>query len=229
MRSILWGRAVLIVAAFWSGTSLAIPAGVMAGSVVSVGPFRTLSLRNGGHVVLRHGPTPRVTVLEGNADGPRVRVEGERLVIDRCAEGCPKGHRLTVEVVAPEIDEIRVEDGGIVATRGDFPRQEKLRAAVEDGGIIDLRSMAVTDVAAAVHSGGRILTTPRGALAAKIAQGGAITYWGTPRVTSSVDHGGVVARGRPGDADRHLEDLDVLDAVVPPVPPAPRRGARGTF
>lgn len=230
-RSTPWSQAIpiVLVMAFSSAAGLSAPADVAAASVVSVGPFRSLTLRNGGHVVVRHGSTPRVTVLEGNTDGSRVRVEGERLVIDRCADHCPRGYRLTVEVVTPGIDEIRVEDGGIVATHGDFPRQGECRAAVEDGGTIDMRSMAVTDVAATVHSGGRILTKPGGALVAKVVQGGAVTYWGSPRVASSVDHGGVVARGRPGDLGRELDDIGMLDAVVPPVPPAPRRNVRGSF
>lgn len=204
---------------------------VFAGpTVLPTTPFRSLTLHNGGHVVLRHGSTHRVTILEGSTDHSSVKVvDGHRLVIDRCSERCPSRYRLTVEVVAPEVDEIKVEDGGIVATRRGFPPRENLRAAVADGGMIDMRSMVVNEVTAAVNGGGRILTTPRGALVAKVAQGGAITYWGSPRVSSSIDHGGVVARGRPADVGRHPDDLGILDSVTPPVPPVPRAKVRGSF
>jgi hypothetical protein len=203
---------------------LAIPAAVMAQTVVQLAPFTSVTLRNGGHVVLRHGPAQRVTLLKGSSAYTKATIAaGDRLVIDSQGN-CPRGYELTVEVVTPEVADIRVMDGGTIQTRGGFPRQAELEVAVGDGGMIDLRSMTVDYVAAAVKSGGRILTKPEKALIARISQGGAITYWGNPRVTSSVDHGGVVVKGAAADADKPLLELDPAPPAVPPVPPARARG-----
>jgi hypothetical protein len=121
-------------------------------------------------------------------------------------------------------------DGGTIRSIGGFPRQAEVAVAVEDGGTIDLRSMTIDAVSARVRDGGRIFTKPQKTLVANIARGGAVTYWGSPRVRSSVEQGGVIARGAAADADRPIEELGpaILDLPpVPPVPPVPPSG-RGT-
>jgi len=201
-----------------------------AQTVVPLAPFRSVTLRGGGDVVLRHASTQRVTLLEGSTACTGVMVADEgRLVIDKCRSGCPKGYKLVVEVLIPEVVDIAVMDGGTIQTRGSFPRQAELAAAVGDGGTIDLRSMTVDFVAAGVHDGGRILTKPRSALVANIVRGGAITYWGDARVKSSVEKGGVVARGIPAEADKPLSELSPGAHALPPVPPLPPIRARGSF
>ena len=50
-------------------------------------------------------------------------------------------------------------------------------------------------VAQAKRPSNDIFTTPQIALFASIEQGGNITYWGEPRVESSVKHGGDVTKG----------------------------------
>ena len=132
---------------------------------------------------------------------------------------------MAIEIVTPEVADVRVMDGGIIQTLGGFPQQAELEVAVGDGGVIDLRSMNVDIVAAAIHDGGRILTKPQKALIARVERGGGITYWGTPRVTSRVRQGGVVSRGAAADANRPLREVPpfVPDHLlpVPPVPPLP--------
>ena len=218
VRSYTLGRTCLLAAAV---LALALPAGVMAQTNIPVAPFKSVTLRNGGRVVVRHGSDQRVTLVSGSRSHAGVTVvEGNRLVIDRCSNGCPKGHDLVVEVVTPELAELMVMDGGIIQTRGNFPRQAGLAAAVRSGGAIDSRSLQVDDVSAAVEHGGRIYTKPQKTLVANVAQGGNITYWGNPHVTSSIDHGGVIARGATADADKRL--LDHGDpGIAPPVPPTP--------
>ena len=105
-------RASLVVAAV---LGLTLPTGVMAQTDIAVAPFRSVMLRNGGRVVVRHGTDQKVTLLEGSTSHTGVTVaDGARLVIDRCVNGCPKGHDLLVEIITPEIAELGVTDGGLI-------------------------------------------------------------------------------------------------------------------
>ena len=184
------------------------PAVVHADTDVPVPAFQSIDARNGAHVVLRHGPKRRVTVIRGNTTVSEIRVEPHgRLLIDRCEDGCPGTYRLEVEIVAPEIDALSVTDGGWLRCSGVFPRQEGLAAAVSSGGTLDVRSMRVDGVSAAIQNGGRIFTEPRENLTAAIDQGGAIVYWGSPDVQESIQNGGVVSRGKAADRKRSLEEL----------------------
>jgi hypothetical protein len=185
-----------------------------------VGPFQSVELRHGGHVTLRHGPVQRVTLLSGDPQITRARIEdGQRLVIQKCAAKCPRGYRMEVEVVTPSLSAVAVSNGGLLQTAGDFPAQAAIEANVEQGGAVDIRSIAVDAVDAEVYSGGRIFTNARQTLTATVESGGAITYWGGARVRKSVRDGGVVARGNPEDARRPLSDLGYR--LAPPVPPVP--------
>jgi hypothetical protein len=215
-----------------SALLLALPGLCRAQSVIPVAAFRSVTLQNGGVVVLRHGSRQQVTVLKGAADCVEAAIaDGNRLVIDH-RHGCEERHGITVEIVTPHIDGLSVMDGGTIRTSGGFPRQTDIAVAVEDGGTVDLRSMVVDRVTAAVHDGGRIMARPQDALTAQVARGGAVTYWGSPRVTSAVDGGGVIARGNAADLDKPLDELGITNAPVPPVPPvapvAPKK-ARGTI
>ena len=197
-------RAILCVATL----TLSNAATARADTDVSVPAFKSVELRNGAHAILRHGAKRRVRVVQGNTSESAIRVEEDgRLRIDRCPDGCPRGYRLEVEIVAPEIGALSVTDGGWLRSSGTFPRQANLAAAVESGGTLDVRSMNVAAVAAAVQHGGRILTEPRESLTAAIAQGGAVLYWGNPDVRRSVQHGGVVSRGKAVDRNRPFEKI----------------------
>lgn len=208
-----------LVAVVPSALLLAVPDLCRAQTVIPVAAFRSVSLQNGGEVILRHGSRQQVTVVQGTADCVEATIEdGDRLVIDH-RHGCTEGHRITVEIVTPEVDGLAVMNGGTIRTSGDFPRQTDIAVAVEDGGTVDLRAMVVDRVTAAVHDGGRIMTRAEDALTAQVAHGGAVTYWGSPRVTSAVDGGGVIARGKPADLDKPLDAFGIGNAPVPPVPP----------
>jgi hypothetical protein len=202
-----WGR-LWVAAACVASLHGASPTPVHADTDVPVGAFRSVAARNGAHVTLRHGETPRVTLIRGSLDDSQIRVDDEgRLVIDRCAAGCPRAYKLEVEVVTPRIGALSVADGGWLRCAGSFPRQASLAAAVESGGTLDVRSMKVDDVSAAIQHGGRILTEPRASLTAAIAEGGAVVYWGRPEVQRSIVHGGVVVRGRAADRERPLQEI----------------------
>ncbi len=162
---------------------------------LQVPAFITIDASNGSHVVFEPGAARRVTLVRGSLEYSRVTVAGGRLVIDKCARKCPRGYRLEVEIVAPAVIGVSLAHGGRIQSRGSFPRQGELTIVVSNGGMIDVRSMAVDRVTASVEQGGGIMTAPQVELFASVIQGGVITYWGNARVRSSVAHGGVVQRG----------------------------------
>lgn len=196
--------------------------------VVSVAPFTSVELRNGGKAILRQGPSQRVTLIKGSLTCTDVTANGDRLIIDTGKKDCPRGYELEIEIVTPNIKALAVADGGLLQSIGDFPGQTAISVAVNQGGALDIRSITVQSVTAAVKSGGRILVKPRASLVASVADGGVITYWGNAKVISSINHGGVVNKGNAAEADDPVSDLNpCLSAVpsvtaVPPVPPARR-------
>jgi len=200
---------------------LAAPAGA-AQTTVSVGPFRSVTLRSGGVVNLRHGASQRVTLIKGDRECASVRIEGEdELVIEPSDRECDR-HDLLIEVTTPEIAALKVTDGGTLRAVGGFPAQKELDGRVENGGSLDLRTMKAGSVRAAVRQGGRILIRPESGLLATVTQGGVITYWGSPDVKSTIEHGGAVTRGKDADFDKPLKDVGLgVPAPVPPVPPVP--------
>lgn len=167
-----------------------------AAAVIPVSEFQSIALSDGGHVTVRYGAIQRVTLIKGDLQYTRVRVEGQRLLIGDTGRECPRGYRLEVEVVTPHVSRVSVSNGGSVRVLGAFPAQASIAAAVEQGGMVDVRSIAADSVTASVSSGGRIYTTARKALKANVASGGVITYWGDVEdVVQSVRDGGVVTRG----------------------------------
>jgi hypothetical protein len=206
---------------------LAVPHTLVAKEALPAGPFRSVTLQSGGEVIVRYGPSHRVTVLQGSAECVSARVDdADRLVIEHRHRECEKNPRLIIEAVTPEVGHLLVSNGGMIRCAGGFPAQEGLRVAVDNGGVIDVRSMRADQVTAAVYSGGRIFTRPQKSLRADIAQGGIVTYWGNPHVQSKIDHGGVVTRGKPSEVDKPVSgltpgsDIPPLPAL-PPVPPSP--------
>ena len=202
--------------------SESLPAPVVAQKVVPLTPFSSVELHDGGRAILHHGPTQRVTLLKGSLDYTRVTIaDGGRLVIDSCKSECPRGYDLEIEIVTPDIARISVADGGTIQSSGSFPRQAEITVAVNDGGTIDIRSMAVDSVTASVYSGGRIFTKPHAAMFASVADGGIITYWGDARVSKSIKGGGVVTRGTAAEASQPLSELSPPLPSVPPIPALP--------
>jgi hypothetical protein len=145
--------------------------------------------------------------------------DGGVLSIDRCKEHCPRGYELEIEILTPNVTRISLMNGGRIQSVGAFAAQADLAVAVAHGGTLDVRSMAVDRVNASVEQGGRILTVPRASLFARVNQGGVVTYWGNPRVNSSVQHGGVVNKGSLEEFNTPLSDIG--PAVVEPVAPIP--------
>ena len=197
-----------------------------SGSAVPLAPFRSVELRNGGKAILRYGPTQRVAFLKGSSDYTRLTVSSEgRLLIDKCKSKCARGYELEIEIVTPELARVSVAEGGTLQSRGSFPGQAAIAATVTNGGTVDIRSMPAASVTASVFSGGRIFVKPLTSIVANVAQGGIILYWGDPRVTQSIEHGGVIEKGTAADSDE-LGDVSDTVAPIPPVPPTPPRQRR---
>ena len=206
-----------------SALALAVSAPVAAQTVVPVAPFRSVELNDGADVILRHGTTQRVTLLKGSTDYTLFTIaDGGRLVIDKCKGRCPPGYALEIEIVTTDITAVLASNGGRIQSRGSFPRQAEIEAAVRHGGTVDIRSMVVDGVNASVEEGGRIFTMPQVALSASIVNGGEITYWGDARVESSVRHGGAVTKGTAAEADKPLSELSP-PLISPPTVPTPPR------
>jgi hypothetical protein len=229
MMRILHSLAVTLL----SAPALAMPGPVIAQTVVPLAPFGSVELRDCGKVILHHGPVQRVTLLKGSPDYTQVTIAGgDRLVIDKCRNKCPRGYELEIEIVTPDIAGISSAEGGTIESRGNFPRQAEIKVAVSNGGRIDIRSMTVDSVTASVDQGGRIFTKPQSTMIASVRQGGSITYWGDAEVISSVQHGGVVTKGTAAEADKPLSDFGPSLPSVPPspIPPlSPIQAVRNLF
>lgn len=192
---------------------------------LQLAPFSAIEL-NSGHVILRPAATHRVTLVKGSLDYTRVAVTSAGVLrIDKCRVKCPRGYELEVEVQTPSVRRLVMMNGGWIQSLGSFARQPDLAARVNHGGTIDARALAADRVNAEVEQGGRILTVPRGSLFATVTQGGAITYWGNPRVQESVQHGGVVSRGEASEINVPLAELGfpVMSVPHPPRPPHRRK------
>lgn len=177
-----------------------------AQTVVTVAPFRSIELRDGGHhIFLRYGATQTVTLLNGSADCARFTIaNGDWLVIDKNKGSCASKDTVEIEIVLPEVAEVKIANGGIIQSLDDFPQQTRLKVAVSNGGIIDARKIASGSVIASVEQGGGIFVKPQTSLLASIVAGGVITYWGNPRVESLVRDGGAVKKGNANEADKPL-------------------------
>jgi len=167
----------------------------LAQTAIRLAPFRSVELRGGGHVVIRHGDAQRVTLLKGSTEFTRTRIKNDKLVIDACNRDCPADYDLEIEIVTPDIDAVAIEGGGKIESAGDFPNQHDIAAAVKGGGSIDMRSIDASSATAAVNGGGKILVKAEHALTAAVNGGGRIDYWGDPNVTSAVNGGGSVSKG----------------------------------
>jgi hypothetical protein len=202
--------------------STTISSEVVAQKDVQVAPFTSVELRNGGKAIVRYGASQRVTLIKGSLNCTDVTVvNGDRLIIDTGKKDCPRGYELEVEIVTPNIKGLAVSNGGLLQGLGEFPGHTAISVAVNQGGVLDIRSIPVYSVTAAVRSGGRILVKPQTSLVASVADGGVITYWGNAMVTSSIKHGGIINRGTAAEADEPVSDLNPCLSATPSVPSTP--------
>lgn len=179
-----------------SAAILALSGFAQAQTVVPTGGFKSVELRGGGHVVLKHGDAQRVSLLKGSTQFTHFTIEhGDKLVIDACNNDCPHNYDLEIEIVTPEIEGAAISGGGHIETAGNFPAQHDMSAAVEGGGHVDLRAIDAASANAAVEGGGKIEIRAEHSLNAAVNGGGHIEYWGNPSVTSAINGGGNVSKG----------------------------------
>lgn len=179
---------------FASAAALLAVAPAPAQTPVAVPAFDSVELRGGGEVILRHGPTQRVTLRRGSREFTRFSVDREgQLTIDACIRQC-RDYDLEVEIVTPAIEGVAIRGGGEIRTAGSFPDRGMLGVAISGGGAIDVSAIESGSVAAAIRGGGEIRAHARNSLMAAIHGGGSIRYRGNPHVTSAVRGGGSVAR-----------------------------------
>ncbi len=188
-------RSRLAVAALFS-MPLLMAAPALAGTDVPLPSFTGIELHGGGHVVLRHGPVQRVTILKGDTGNSLLEVHNGSLEIDGCKKfwSCPWGYKLEVEIVTPGITALAVHGGGELEAKGEFPLQDSMSLAVHGGGDVNIDAIPVKNVQAAVHGGGELRTNAVETLTAAVHGGGSVVYKGHPRVTSAVHGGGSVSQ-----------------------------------
>lgn len=171
----------------------ALPLAAHAGTVVPLAHFTKVALHGGGHVVLRHGDTQQVTIVNGSMQYTSfIQPHPGELQIEACNESCPHHYDLEIEVVSPDVDSVAVADGGEIAAQGDFPKRNIINVGVREGGAIDARALRGDMVNAAVDQGGSIKVAAASTLNAAINQGGLIRYWGDPVVNQAVHEGGSI-------------------------------------
>lgn len=168
----------------------------LAATDIPLPPFTGISVHGGGHVILMHGATQRVTLLKGDPKVAQLEVvHGNTLDISPCPTICPfHNTELEVEIVSPNIAAIEAHGGGAIDTKGEFPKQAQMSVAAHGGGSIDIRAIAVEQIAADVHGGGDVHVKPISSLAASVHGGGVISYSGNPQVASSIHGGGSVTK-----------------------------------
>lgn len=173
-----------------------VPAAAFASQTIEVPAFRAVEVHGGGHAILRHGDTQRVTLIKGDPNVAEIRVNRDgTLLLSPCKDMCWGHHELEVEVMTPAIAAASVHGGGELDATGNFPTQPSLNVSVHGGGTADLRAIPAETVSASVHGGGDADVRAMKALSASVHGGGDLRYWGHPQVTAATHGGGSIESG----------------------------------
>ncbi len=165
-----------------------------------------IELDGGGRVLVRHAAVQRVRIVQGNARISNIHVSnqrgsvghngnGPRLVIETCANRCPMGYRLEVEIDTPDVDGLGIIGDGLIEVAPGFPRDVSFAVGVKGDGKIDARSISAGQVAAGIRGDGEISLGPADTLVAGVEGKGRIVYRGHPRLTTDVHGGGRIEQG----------------------------------
>ena len=118
-------KSSLLVSTSSFAAAVMISTAAFSASTLPVGPFRSLELRGGGHVILRHGAAQRIKLIDGSTQVTRFRVKSDgQLVIDACNKDCPRHYNLEVEIVTPRIEGVAIAGGGKLESESGFGRQD---------------------------------------------------------------------------------------------------------
>jgi hypothetical protein len=176
-------------------SGLLITASSASPAVIPTPAFKSVQLRGMGHVIIRHGDVQRVTLLKGDSNVTQVHMDrygNDQLVIDACRNDCPSDYELVVEIVTPAISGVAIDGSGKIETQGSFPRMDRLNAAINGSGDIDVHGIAAERSDAAISGSGNIKVTTSGVLNAAISGSGTILYWGSPQVRSAISGSGTI-------------------------------------
>ena len=185
----------LSIVSLFASVAALIATPVAADTVVRLGHFSQVALHGGGEITLKHGAAQHVTLIKGSTEHTTFRLSADgELEIDACNITCPHQYELKIEIVSPDIRGAAIDGGGEIHTDGAFPNQDKFSAAINGGGMIDVRAIRAASAEASVHGGGKILVSANASLAAAVAGGGEIVYRGNPAVSQSIAGGGSVER-----------------------------------
>ncbi|HEY8592873.1 MAG TPA: DUF2807 domain-containing protein [Sphingomicrobium sp.] len=178
--------------------AFAASAPVVAAEPIALPLFKSIELQAGGEVTIVRGPVQRVTLVNGSRQFTnfQVRRDGRLEIATSCHMRCPRNYNLQIQVESPTVPDVAVEAGGTIRVEPGFAPQRHVSAAVNAGGTIDLRALAVVGASAAVNAGGNIYVRARDHLNAAVNAGGDIEYVGNPQVTMAVANGGNVTRSR---------------------------------
>ncbi len=183
--------ALLLSAAFL----LAAPS-AMAGTVIPLANFTSIHAVDGADVVVRYGAMQQVTLEKGDPQISRIEVKDGKLELATCLHwNCPRHYEFKVEITTPNLAAVSAEDGANIAAAGNFPTQGELSVLANDGGNIDLRAIAASNVHAKADDGGNIRLRATGTLKASADDGGNIEYWGNPTVDRRTSDGGNIDQG----------------------------------
>jgi len=152
-----------LLACAFALTATMLSSAAYSASPVSVGPFRSVELRGGGHVILRPGAVQRVTLVDGSTQFTKFYVKSDgQLVIDTCDENCPRHYDLEVEIVTPRIEGVAISGGGEVESESGFGRQNSIGLPSRAAGIsMYVPSMQTTRRRQSMAAG-ILLCAPRG-------------------------------------------------------------------
>ena len=133
-------RYVLATLLVSGALSLTMPS--MAGTLVPLGHIRRIALHGGGEISLKYGSVQRVTLIKGSTAHTTFRLSSDgELEIDACNITCPHQYELKIEIVSPDIRGASIDGGGEIRSDGAFPNQSRFSAAINGGGVIDVRAI----------------------------------------------------------------------------------------
>lgn len=168
-----------------------------AAETIDVRRFDSIELRGGGSVVVSPGPVQQVTIVDGSSQFTSIGVDGRgKLRIDACNARCPRNYDLKIEIRSPDMPDSAVNGGGSIVAAPGFAPQGHVAAAVNGGGLVDVRALSASSVSAAVNGGGQVLTGHSTSLSAAVHGGGEVRYVSSGTVSSATHGGGTVRRGQ---------------------------------
>jgi len=156
-------------------------------------PINQIEIEGGGKVLVEYGATPRAILTGSPANPSSVSVQGGVLRII-CRRPCSEGGQTVVRATVPSLSAISIKAGGRVEVGRGFGRVQTLKVKIQAGGVIDAGSLSADSVDAEISAGGTAIVAAVENLHTRIRAGGAVRYFGNPRVSRQIEAGGSVQK-----------------------------------